>query len=329
MAFALGLPFTGAGPMNGDQAVYLDQAARLALTERWTHAAYVALHAGWGTSWRSDVLTLACGAATVGWITSQCGIYRGVVLGLALLPWLAFGEVDLPWFLLVVVGVLAGRRTGSIALAGAVALSPTAVAALPWVAARTGDRRWVGGLAMIGLLSVLSAGGWWVGRRGVLMADWSLAPLTVVIPGSLAALALGRRPTGRELLALLPLLAAPSDVPAGLVGVLAVVVATVHLSRPVAVGVVAGGVLALLGGRGLLATHARVTAETAALTALAEEVGTRDEVRGPWSWRVRLSLLATGEVDGFAREGEGARTIELPVTPPVPPPGGTRPGCSG
>ncbi len=311
VAMGCGLPFVGAGPMNGDQAVYLDQAARFALTERWTHVGYVLIHLGWSDPLGSDVLTAVAGASAVALIASRWGILAGVVALGAVLPWLPFGEVDLPWWCATVLAVLSPAGWGAVLLGLAAAISPTALAALPWVAVRF-DARWLGGLAAVGLLTVLSGGAWWVGNRGVLASSWSLDPVGTALPGILAALTLGRRPRWAALLALAPILAAPSDLPAGLIGVLAVCAGRERIAVPQSLRVVAWAVSWGWGANGLLATHHRVREETRIIQELASTLDPRDELVGPWSWRVRVSLAATGRVDGFAPPGSGRRVVRLP-----------------
>lgn len=279
----LGLPFTGAGWVNGDQAVYLDQAARGAWTERWTHVGYVLLHAGWGTPWRSDLLTLVVGALAIAGFTSQCGKNRGILLAVMVLPWLPFGEVDVLWFAGIVSAALLGS-SGALPVFAAVCVSPTALVAVPWLAVRFSDRRWVGGPAAVLLLTLLSAGAWWTGRRGVVVSDWTLAPLRQLVPAVLVLAATGRVPTWREGLALSGILLAPSDVPAGWVAGLAVLMAEPR-RRPYPWVVVpwAVGALGLL-----LQTHGRIEREEARLA----ELALSDEpVEGSWSWRKRVELV--------------------------------------
>lgn len=296
--------------MNGDQAVYLDQAARFAISERWTHALYVALHIGWGSPWRSDLLTLACAGVATAWITSHYGKDRGVVLAVALSPWMAFGEVDVPWFLGVVLASSAREPLAALAVALAVGVSPTALVALPWLLVARRDRAVFGGVAMVVLLTVLSGGDWWVGRRGVLTSDYTRAPLAQLGPGLLAALALARTPSRAEALALLPVLLAPSDVPAGLVLVLAVV-----RGRRIPLGsrasVVGRSGLLVLGVVGLLGTRARIAREMDGLRAASARLDPTDEIHGSWSDRVRTSLWVTGRQEGFARSGEGTRRFRV------------------
>lgn len=306
-AGVLALPFVGAGPMNGDQAVYLDQAVRGAWFERWTHVAYVLLHAGWATSRGSDLLSVAVGTVGVGVVAARSGPAAAFVLAAFLVPAMPFGEVDVLWFVAVVLAAAGGRGVGAFA----VAVSPTALAALPWLGVRFGWRSVILPAVCVLSLVVASQGDWLVGRRGLVTSSWSLAPHLQVLPGLVASLVLARRPRFVEVLALSPLLLAPSDVPAGWLGVLAVI----H-GPPVERGLprwLRGTVAAGLVGSALwmlVSTSLRVREETQRIEELAARVSDADEVRGPWSWRVRLALQATGEVDGF--RGTGARIVELP-----------------
>jgi hypothetical protein len=299
------MPFLGAGPQNGDQAVYLEQVARGAWTERWIHVGYVVAHAGWATPWRSDVFCLGMGITGILAVSIRRGWRASAVLAAFLLPALPFGEVDVHWFVLV---VLAQRW--SVLFPLAITVSPTALAASGWLALRWRDRRalWPV-LTVLGLL-VISGGAWWSGRRGVGVAAWSLDPVGQLLPAMVASVLLARRPTAVEGLALLPVLLAPSDVPAGWLGVLAVIAGRPWIRPPARWIRTAGLVVLVLWSVGtLVGTHRRVMAENARVEQLAREVGPGVRLVGPWSWRVRVALAATGRPDGL---DVGERVFRVP-----------------
>ncbi len=304
----LGLLFAPGVPINGDAAVYAHQIDTGAWTARWTHAAYIALLAGpaaWlplDTPVLMDLVSVVAAMAAVGGLCAWGGV-RGVgcILAVALvLPSAGFGEVDPVWMAFVVGGLAPDRRVAAVSLALAVGISPTALAAVPWVAAEHRDGRSLGAVASLAVLTILSAGGWWLGTRGVWssLGTWRPDPLGqvgwIVIPWVLAARAL--RPV--DALALLGL-CAPGDVPGYLIAALPALrrvgESAMAQDRRAWAFVV---LLLVVGGRAGWATRTRALDEARTLERIAPTLSPDDQVVGPWSWGVRASLVASGRVDG-------------------------------
>ena len=298
----VGLVAGGSGFLNGDAAAYAAQGWAADLSQRWVHLGYVSVAAvlggvGDGLPRALDALSAVAGGGLVlaaargsdhplraAWLAAAC-----------VLPWVAFAEVDLPCLALVAgAAVTAGEAGASLLLAAAVAVSPVSLLAMPWVLVeRRSPTVVVGALGAVMLLSVASGGDWWWGDRGVLSAPR--------LPGRTAQAwllsgtwLLGLWSRDRRLLALLPLLLAPPDVPAWVL--LGVAAGRRVPDAPWGRGAVILAVLAGLWGLGERRAHvARAHQQLSRLAAvLPDDV----VVEAPWSWGARWSVLASGEVYG-------------------------------
>lgn len=301
-----GLFFGGAGYLNGDAAAYAAQGWAGDVWSRPVHVLWCALAtclaplAGDALPRALDGVTSLCGAWLVVGSGSRGG--RALLAAAFVLPWSAFAEVDLLWMALI----LGATRVTPRGLAGplaalAVATSPLALLATPWACRERGDLApLVGAVLAVMLLSVGSGGDWWVGHRGVLLSEW-MPGRTLQAWGAsavwapvLAAVWSGER----KALWLLPLLLAPPDVPAW---VLLAVVASARIDRPDVRGpMLALGAVACLVGLGSLTRRAaEVRLEDDLLHGIASGHRDGQGYAGPWSWGTRLSVVATGRVDGL------------------------------
>jgi len=298
--FVVGAAYSGAGFLNGDAAAYASQAWQGDLGQRWVHLGYLVVarglsFTGEGLPVALDLVSAAAAAAAVAavargarWPTMAAGLTSGCVL-----PWAPFAEVDLVWIAALLAAASARREGAATAwVAAAVAVSPTALLAVPWVGVRRG--RWtvlVGAVGSVALLTLVSQGQWWWGERGVSQA--TLLPgrtLQAWLAAGTWLLALLSR-DGR-LLALLPLLLAPPDVPAW---VLLGAAAAEGMSRPSWWrGLV--GVVVIQGLWGLHGRWARVAHEAQVLASVQVPEGA--VLEAPWSWGARWSVLTTGSVYG-------------------------------
>lgn len=328
-------------PVNGDAVVYAHQADTGALAERWTHAGYVMLlmmFRGLMGPVGGDVLTAVC----AGWATAVVGRAHGsaaaAMVGGALLSLAPFAEVDAVWFALLAAGAHARSEVrGGALLAASIAVSPTALVALPWgVWARPG-RRWRGMPWAVLALTVISAGGWWLARRGVLTGGWTPAPLAH-LPWLVAGAVLAApgwfsgegAATHRAALPWVGLaLLAPADVPSELVGLLALSPFVAIRSRR---AVAAGAALALTVGiaRAFVMSN-QTLRESDSIRAVAEELEEHDGLVGAWSWVVRVSAARTGDPEGVPWLTSGGAHSDgfcerVPPTVVWLPPGGGPPG---
>lgn len=286
--------------MNGDAAVYVAQAASGALDQRTVHLGWIAL------AWLLQPLgpvaldAVVAGAASVGaLVVGRRGGWRAALLwALAVLPWATTAEVDVPWVALLL-GAAVARGWGRAVLVGAaVSVSPSALLALPaLVIALDGDGRdiVVGAAGTVVAITLIGAGDWWVGERGVLQGAHLLPGRTLrgalLGLGPVSLLVLTSR--GRWLaLAGLPLLLAPPDVPAWLVlaGLLAPEVRTVRAWAPALILAAAPLAEARWGER-----IETVRREDGAIRAAVATLGPDDGVLATWSWGARASVLATGQ----------------------------------
>ncbi|MCB9678711.1 MAG: hypothetical protein H6737_26650 [Alphaproteobacteria bacterium] len=325
VAGGLALLLVGAGPVNGDAAVYLDQIVDGDITARWTHAGFIMIFMmfrGVGDlSLLLDVASVLASVVAIGaWGTALAergGEMRaGWLLAGLVLPFAPFGEVDTLWLALCGLGFLAGPRAGAALLGLAVTVSPTALATIPWIVIRKQDSRWIGALVAVLVLTVVSQGGWWTGTRGVLTGGWAPDPLRnlpwLVVPLGMAvwAHATGRaRLRWADALALVGLLA-PGDVPGFWIAALPLV--SVGSAVDDRRGWAAMVALVGMGMNTAAATHERVERETATIRSIAAEIGPGDAIVGPWSWGVRINLAHSGEAAGipFAKDAvpcEGRR----------------------
>jgi len=245
----------------------------------------------------------------------------------AVLPWAPFAEVDLGWVCAAAAALGASEAVATGLVAVAVACSPTALLATPWIAVARGERSEGGrvdarpvvigaALAVVSLL-VGTGGGWWFGHRGVGSAPlpdllragraWAgLLPVGLLPLAGVATLALGppRPPSPVLLLAACALLAAPADVPAHLplAGTLAVAAAVGWRRLPSRGRAVAGAVLAaqLLSASLTLAFRVEsVREQERVLAGLRAALGPDDAVVAPFTWGARLSVRATRDPYGL------------------------------
>jgi len=338
----VGCAGAGVGFANGDAAVYAAQGWAGDLGQRVVHVGWIAAAVALAPlagpalpAWLDGVTAVAAGGAVaaiarLAGVLGRSPVVAAVAAAAVVLPLASSAEVDVPWFALVAVAATASRASGAVAVAGAVLLSPTALLALPWlavtrwlVARRRGELEplldvaalVLAAVATVGCLTLGSAGGWWTGDRGVLTGAhtmikgvWFLHAVPVgLLP--LAFLACWRDPRGCRadglgLLAALPLVLAPPDVPSWLVpaGACAVLAAGARggprgrFRR--AAGVVTVAVLAwevLAAGATWSAERDRVKREVAVITAVIAELGPDDALVAPWSWGTRASVMQTGD----------------------------------
>ncbi|MCB9697846.1 MAG: hypothetical protein H6738_13780 [Alphaproteobacteria bacterium] len=317
---AASLPFVGAGPRNGDVAGYLWQVAAGRPWDRATHAGYVWLASPAVALLGQDrgplaldllsVAACALASAAAGWRAPIAGYAVAAVL----LPLAAFGEVDPVWIACAAVAVTAPVGVSAALMATAVAVSPAALLALPWVCvARGRDAGWLLGAAALAVaaLSLASGGAWWLGERGVLVSELSslgrvpgtwLAHLPWILVLALAAAADGS--WRREALALAPLLLLPADVPGWAVAGVAVARRLDGIPLPRAWLAVGGQAALSLGW--VLVDSGRIADETSAIAAAATAVDPeRDGVIAPFSAGARLSWVRTGDPYGLRWHPEG------------------------
>lgn len=327
----------GSGPMNGDAAAYAAQAAAGVVADRWTHLGYLGPAALLGRqvdpgraldlgSWLSAVV---CVAAVVRIRLRAGGDPRlGAVLAAAIVaPWAAFAEVDLPWIAATLLAVAASP--GWIALA--VAISPTALLALPWaLVARTDRRRELVGSALLAVvaLTIASGGLWWTGERGVLQTGPLALGKTALAFGrhlSWLVLVLVAPDDLRRLPACLPLLLAPPDVPAWLVpGIAAACTARTRRWAPLVVGIQLA-----LSATETVGRIRQVREETALVRAIVDRLGPADGVVAPWTWGARIAVEASGDPYGirwhppgrFLRDQRGSWCSAPPERALAVPPG--------
>lgn len=295
IVLAVGLALGGSGTLGGDPVVYAIQARSGDLWSRPVHLGYLAL---------ANVLAPLAGDALLRWLDAVSAVAAAAIVLLVgrsttsavaaaavVLPLAPFAEVDLVWVALLVGAPHAPPAAAAALVALAVAVSPVALLALPWVVATARDARpLLGALLAVAVLTVATGGAWWTGDRGVLTAAvWmpgrSLEGWAWALPW--LCLPLYRGPAG-PLLATLPLCLAPPDVPGWLVPGLALA-REVRGAPPLAVAQAAVAAVALA------ATTAGVRAEDRLLRRVAAELGAGDGVVARWSDGVRISAFATGD----------------------------------
>jgi len=341
-----GLAWVGQGYYNGDIAAYCAQAWSGDLHDRVVHVGYTTLAwalgviSGRALPWSLDVVNVLCaglGAAAATRLADRTGDRAAVGLAAValLLPWAPFAEVDVPWIALV----LAAAAGLPGAAAAAVAISPTALLALPWVAMRRGGPGpLIEGALAVAALTALSGGGWWWGDRGVLqprplligrnLGSWlATVPWLVVLTGSL-------RPLPRSLGGLAPLLLAPADVPAApLVSIAAVAAALDHRARDDLARTARVGALVWLVVGGVVATERRaerVAEEHVTILRVLRRLAPGDGLVAPFTWGARAAVIATGDPYGlpwhppgrFLRDQRAGRQHVdgvVRVLPPGPP----------
>ena len=193
----------------------------------------------------------------------------------------------------------------------AVCLSPTALAAVPaWVQGRSAAAWWA--LGAVGLLAIASGGAWLTGNRGVFVFTWRPAPWVHLGWAALPLVIVGLREIRRDpgpWFALLPLLLAPSDVPAHLIAV------PLFAERARTRGVV-NGLLALhlaIGAVGMGLGVQRVAREAAVIERVAQQVDPHDAIEASWSLGVRASLAVTGRPDGLLQRSDPRYCARIPA----------------
>ncbi len=293
-----GLCGIGSGPANGDAAVYAWQADNAVLAERTVHFGYIALAYVLGPESLDLVNVLAACGLCLGAARWADSWVAAAVVAAAVLPLASLAEVDVPWACAVSWILASKSRWGAGTWAGiAMSLSPLTLLALPWILLNR--REWAIAASCLGVVAAISiygGGDWWFGGRGVLDPPpllpgrtlqtwlWFLPWLAVPIAWS--------APVKREGLLLLPLILAPPDVGAWLIGAL-------FLGEWAARGWNGGGL-----GAGLLAAAAlwglvlqqgeitRVRAENAQIAAVVAQMGPEHGLEASWSVGVRASILA-------------------------------------
>lgn len=339
---AVGCAGAGAGFANGDAAVYAAQGWAGDLGQRVVHVGWIAAAVALAPlagealpAWMDGVTALfaalsVAATARLAGVLDRSPLVAAVATAAVVLPLASSAEVDVPWFALCALAATAPRAGGALLVAGAVLVSPTALLALPWLAVtrwRVARRRGeleplldvaalvLAAVAAVACLTVGSAGAWWTGERGVLTsthtmvkAAWFLHAVPLgLVPLALLAVANDRRgcaADGVALLAGLPLVLAPPDVPSWLVpaGACAVLAAGARGAprwgfRRVA-GVVTVAVLAwdvLAAGATWAAGRERVTREVGVIGAVLADLGPDDALVAPWSWGTRASVMHTGD----------------------------------
>lgn len=306
------------GPLNGDAAAYAAQVDSGALTERWTHAGYVlaASLASRGASLLGaplpsplllDLGSMFAAAMLVLWASSAAereggdGRLAALCVAAVVLPHAPFGEVDLPWAALALLS-----QAAPAAFALAVAISPTALLALPALcAARLADGARVRALLAAALLSVLlltilSQGAWWTGDRGVLragplMPGRSLGGLLLHVPwlvvlssprASLVTLSSG-----------IPLLLAPPDVPVSIFLSSLVAARASRSSSPLLRPAIVLQI-AIAIGQGAMAAHT-LREEQAVLRQVARTFSPGRGLVASFRWGARASYLISGHPYGI------------------------------
>lgn len=315
LAVSVALVFVGRGYLNGDIAAYVAQGWSGDLANRFTHVGYTGLAtvlaplAGRELPVALDVVNvvaagLACAFATR--LTRHARGWVGLAAACIALPWAPFAEVDLPW-IAAVLGAAVGVP-GSAAVA--VALSPTALLALPWAA---WHRRHLGplleGTLVVGVLTLASHGAWWWGPRGVLTPHpWligrNLGNWLVTVPWWLVVTGRPPRMVG-PVLAVSPLLVAPADVPTG---VLVAVIATAAALQPTRTRHLRALALAIVAVGAWQATRARadrVATEHRAILTVLRRFDPGDGLVAPFTWGARAAVIATDDPYGLAWHPEG------------------------
>lgn len=318
LAFALfGIAWiaVGSGPINGDAAVYAHQATNLDFSQRWTHLGWVLLLSvsHLGPIPAGVVADLWVVASAVGCVVVAARLAReredgavvmaATVAGLVVLPVASWGEVDLVWVVLVALSAMVSSSIGSAsAMAAAVSVSPTALLALPWLVFRRDTNTaplWGAGLAVFAI-SAWSAGAWWTGDRGVLMAGSSepfaalrrWAPL-LVLPW------VASWPRGGQslrALLLLPLLLAPVDTASwAMMGVAAAAAATGVGGRNKYTRIGALAIFALVALHGWSTRWDRVVRDREFVGEVAKSLGDATALIAPWTMGVRISIAVTGD----------------------------------
>lgn len=299
LVLAVGVWGAGAGPRNGDAAVYLFQALAGDWSERRVHLPWLIAATGLVRGWGPVALDVASAfllAATTVWVGKSVPEAPGraaAAFAAAAFAAASFAEVEPAWVCAVVVAAF--TRFTVVGLALGILVSPTAVLAAPWVATRTGLRPVLFGVGLgVGLATAFSGADWWWGDRGVFTAPLpnigSCFLRWLMALGPLCLLGVDRGVAASALL-----LFGPSDADSWLI--CAVALAGRSGKAPVFRWVVLAGFV-----WGLVSWHAlvrNVRAENAAIASLAASMEPEDGVIAPWSVGVRVSLQVTGEPYGL------------------------------
>ncbi len=353
----LALPLVGAGPVNGDAAVYLYQAREGIFDERTIHIGYIALAAllrplaGSALGAVMDgisCLALAGLALAAGLLARRQG-GRGLVALLVTaacaLPVAPFAEVDLLWAaLLALAAALPQRWAAALLVAGALSVSPVALLGLPWVAWTRRDP-WGPGAGLLAWLPLLAWCGsdWWLGPRGVLTAvavpsswmrlctAWGAA---LLLPGIAGLVLVGLQGLDRAralgaALAMVPffLLVRNADVHAWLLGVLWLGLAAGQgaLRWPVGRLLLWLPLVLQLGfsWRSAALERNRIRQDEALAARLAQRADGEKVVSHSWTWGVRYGLQRGGRPYGdWCSPGEldpaAQRILVLPPGTTIP-----------
>ncbi len=327
MTLALGLAFSGSGFLNGDAAVYWNQAVSGDILQRTTHIGYISI------AWIAanirpdfpesmDLLSVCAGALAVWRIGRGAPSWIGVAAAALVIPTAAFAEVDPIWTALVVLAATTVTAWRSAWLAAAVCVSPTALLTVPWLCHRARSVRPVlVALVTIVALIGLSRGDWLWGPRGMLdlpawrvgrtLTEWVASLWWVAIAVGVAWRANPRVADPRlwgAVLALTPLMLAPPDVPSAVfVGLAVLMTLTVLFESEVPPKRTRGtwwlngcALVMLLAGVFSLGQRAgEVRVENQWLEEQAQRLSPDVRMVAPWSLGVRVSLLRTGEPYGI------------------------------
>ena len=327
----------GAGFVNGDAVVYAHQAMTGDLASRITHIGYIlpvhvlAWIAGANTPILMDLLSaLAAGFAFIcaAKISMKVGGDPKAVAGLTfvgVLPLACSAEVDIIWFTLLLYATVTTRRRAIVFSCWAVAVSPMAIAALPWamvIRSAVHARRsrlsafdiGFGALLGVSVLSVLSSGDWWFGQRGVLVATdvfeykevvhrWTHGVGLTYVAICAVCLVNYKRVLAPSLwisvVLSLTMLASPPDT-AGYIPLLVSLALLAGFSRHSMRFLTAGLIIISM----LLAVGewsrrvARVEAEDALVRHVAQRLADEDGLVATWSWGVRVSWYREGSPYG-------------------------------
>ena len=344
----MALAQVGAGPINGDAAVYQHQAVEGILDERTIHVGYVTAAAAMARIGPVGVLLDVLGCVCLGLLAFAAsrlaereggdGRAAALAVGAFLLAWAPFAEVDLPWGAALTIALIAPVWAAGALMTAAITVSPLALVSLPWAAlTRRGWKAAALGLVLWIPVLVWCWEDWWSGPRGVLVSQstdtvgrvllqWIRAILLpgLMAPGILGLIAGGRRLAIHAAAAGVPLflLVRHADVPGWLP--LSVVMA-------VAVGL---GAKRWTWGRAWLwvplvlqvgavwwqgdRRRGEIRGENARITALAEDVGEDEVLVAPWSDGVRFGALRGDPEAGWlsfgaAREALPEVVYVLPV----------------
>ncbi|MBX2803010.1 MAG: hypothetical protein KTR31_35330 [Myxococcales bacterium] len=305
-AAAVGLgafAFVGSGFVNGDAAAYVAQGWAADPWDRVVHLGYVALAIGLAPLAGDALPTVLDGVGVLATVAlagvwgRRIGGRDGAVAALgvvaAMLPWCAFAEVDPVW--IAAVGLSAAGVPA--AMGCAVAVSPVALLALPWVSRTRGRGPVLEAVLAVVVLSVVSGGDWWVGDRGVLAARPWLLGRTLqawlwAAPWAMLAAASLRPRSLWPLLGLVGLCLVPPDVPAYALGGVAVAI-QLGRARLGSVAAVAVAVQLVVASHHAAERAATVRAEMSVIRHVAASMTPTDGLVAPFTWGARVAVVAS------------------------------------